>query len=170
MDNKLSLIKGIHPGIMVSRELKRRKISQVNFAQLINEHPQTLGAIINGQRRMNIPLSLKIEKKLGFSEGFLMTLQVFHDIEKEKTKHSKKRHPNLNYIRKALFWDTNINNIDWENNNTAIIKRVFERGNDIEIREIMNFYGKEHIFDILKESSNLLPRAMRKYQEITHTK
>jgi hypothetical protein len=31
----------------------------------------------------------------------------------------------------------------------AVIKRVFERGNEIEKKEIIHFYGKEYIKDLL---------------------
>jgi hypothetical protein len=36
-------------------------------------------------------------------------------------------------------------NIDWETQKISIIKRVFERGNDIERNEIIRFYGQEAI-------------------------
>jgi hypothetical protein len=31
--------------------------------------------------------------------------------------------------------------LDWEKQKSAIIKRIFERGNDTEIKEIISFYG-----------------------------
>jgi hypothetical protein len=41
-------------------------------------------------------------------------------------------------------------NIEWEKHKDAVIKRVFERGNDIEKKEILRFYGKRNVNRILK--------------------
>lgn len=78
MQTTLEIIKGVHPGKFLERELLKQKINKRQFAIAVGEHPQTLGAIINGNRRMNVELSLKIEEKLQLEEGFLMTLQVFY--------------------------------------------------------------------------------------------
>lgn len=48
---------------------------------------------------------------------------------------------NLSLIRKILFWDTDINKIDWEAQRRAVIERILERGNDQEKEEIKRFYG-----------------------------
>ena len=89
---------------------------------------------------MNINIALKIEKALGIEEGYFMILQVYHDIEEAK-KSQNKEHPDLTKLRRVLFWDTKIENINWEKQKNAVIKRVFERGNDIEKNEIISFYG-----------------------------
>ena len=39
--------KGIHPGVVLDRELKKRAIKQRPFALSIGEHPQIFNAIIN---------------------------------------------------------------------------------------------------------------------------
>ncbi|NGY37165.1 hypothetical protein FQU23_006510 [Flavobacterium sp. XN-5] len=44
----IDIIKGIHAGKMVGRELKKRNINKRQFALSIDVHPQTLGAIIKG--------------------------------------------------------------------------------------------------------------------------
>lgn len=137
--NNLEIIKGIHPGKVIERELLQRKISKRKFALSIHEFPQTLGAIIKAKRNMNVDLSLKIEKELSLEEGYLMTLQVFYDIKKAKESHGK---PDLSKFRKVLFWDTDINKIDWFKQKKAIINRVFSRGNEQEQQELIRFYGQ----------------------------
>jgi plasmid maintenance system antidote protein VapI len=52
--------KGIHPGIILERLLKKKAISQRPFALSIGEYPQTINAITKGKRRINIALALKI--------------------------------------------------------------------------------------------------------------
>lgn len=41
-------------------------------------------------------------------------------------------------------------NIDWEKQKKAIIKRVFERSNEIEKEEIVRFYGQDEVNNLLK--------------------
>ena len=141
MKNQLSVIKGIHPGFILGRELKRLRLSKGPFAISLQEYPQTLGAITKGKRDMNTALALKIEKALGFDEGYLMILQTWYDIEKEKRKQNT-GHPDYARLRPILFWDTNMKNIDWQKQWRAVINRVFERGNETEKKEITRFYGK----------------------------
>ena len=145
------ILKGIHPGIVLERELKKRNLTKGHFAMALNEFPQTIGAITNGKRKMNTSLALKIEQALGLEEGFFMILQVYYDIKEEKLKQAKHEQPNLNILRPALFWDTQLQKIDWLQQKNAIIKRVFERGNEEEKAEILRFYGKDAVALALKK-------------------
>jgi plasmid maintenance system antidote protein VapI len=153
MDPKIKIIKGIHPGIILERELKRRKLQKGKFALSINEFPQTIASLSKGKRRMNPALSLKIEEALALEEGYFMVLQAYFDIAEEKKKLTKNYHPELSKFRSALFWDTDIKLIDWEKYKKAVILRVFERGNDEEILEIIHFYSKEITLKVLENST-----------------
>jgi hypothetical protein len=53
MQNEISILKGIHPGIVLDRKLKECKPAKGPFALSINEYPQTLGAITKEKRSMN---------------------------------------------------------------------------------------------------------------------
>jgi hypothetical protein len=44
-----------------------------------------------------------------------------------------------------LFWDTDIRSIDITVNKQAIIERVLERGSWDNIKELIQFYGREEI-------------------------
>ena len=79
-----------------------------------------------------------------------MVLQAYNDIEILKQKQQKENHPDLSKIRPVIFWDTEIEKIDWDKNKTAVVKRIFERGNDDEKMEIIRFYGKEIVLSILE--------------------
>jgi plasmid maintenance system antidote protein VapI len=140
--------KGIHPGIVLERELKKRSLKQRPFAVAIDEHPQTLNAITKGKRKLNTALALKIESKLGLEEGTLALLQTYYDIRIEKEKQQDKT-PELDLLRISLFWDTDINHINWKKQYKAVIKRVFERGNEMEKNEIIRFYGKQKVQEAL---------------------
>jgi antitoxin HigA-1 len=165
MDINLSLIKGIHPGLILERELKKKKLAKGKFALSIDEFPQTLVAIIKGKRRMNPALSLKIEQAFDWEEGFLMVLQVYYDIEQEKKEQTKTDHPDLSKIRPIIFWDTNIASINWQKNKQAIINRIFERGNEQGITEIIRFYGKDVVLATLDSNQSELPSMIENKQK-----
>ena len=141
MDSRIQHIKGIHPGLFLERELKTRGLAKGPFALSIGEYPQTVSAITLGKRSMNTSLALRIERALDLEEGTLMILQVYHDIKVEKRKLSKEIKPDLSKIRKGLFWDTKIENIDWVQHRQYVIDRVMERGTDEEKELIRNFFA-----------------------------
>jgi antitoxin HigA-1 len=146
-------LSGIHPGIILDRELKKRKIAKGRFALSLQEFPQTITAITKGRRGMNTALALKIESALGFEEGYFMMLQVYYEIARLKREQAK-THPLTTKLRAVLFWDTRFDLIDWEKNKAAIIKRVFERGNDAEKQAIINYYGQTVIDSALGKNEH----------------
>ena len=105
---------------------------------------------------MNTDLSIKIEKEFDFEEGFLMILQVYYDIKQSKIDLNYK--PDLTKIRKATFWDTSIEKIDWKLMKIAVIKRILAYGNDDELDEINRFYGNDYVNEINKKYPILLTR------------
>ncbi len=136
MNIYLEKYKGIHPGIILERELKKRALQQRPFALSIGEHPQTLNAITKGKRKLNI-------------------LQTYFDINEEKHKREGST-PNLSLIRKSLFWDTDITMIDWDKHYKAVVRRIFERGNETEKQELIHFYGADKINIALYTSTGKL--------------
>jgi antitoxin HigA-1 len=153
MNNNIAIIKGVHPGFILERELQKRNLKKGQFALSLHEFPPTLVSITKGKRRMNTALAMKIEKALGLEEGYFMILQVYHDIEQEKLKLDTAT-PDLSKLREGIFWDTDINTIKWEKHK----KGVFERGNETEKTEITRFYGEEVVNEILKNvKKTILP-------------
>lgn len=151
MNDELSMIKGIHPGFYLDRELKQRNLRKGRFAISVQEYPQTLVAITKGKRKMNTALALKIEKALELEEGMLMVLQAYFDIKEEK-KIQDTGHPDLSKLRPVLFWDTEPEKINWMLQKQAVINRVFERGNDEEKNEILRFYGPDEVNKVLNNA------------------
>jgi len=162
MDLLIEKYKGIHPGLILERELKKRNLKKGPFAISIQEYPQVINEITKGRRGLTATLSLKIDQTLGLEEGTMFILQAYYDLKKAKDKDFGGPHPNFSILRKALFWDTDMNKIDWQKQSKAVIQRVFERGNDKEKKEITGFYGEKKVKAILdinniatKESSVL---------------
>lgn len=160
MDTAIEKYKGIHPGLILERELKKRNLKKGPFALSLQEYPQTLNSITKGQRGFTPALSIKIDKALGLEEGTMLLLQTYYEIKREQQKDGVTERPDLSMLRKTLFWDTDINKIDWHQQYKAIIQRVFERGNDNEKKEMLRFYGKDKIKAVTGSSritNNRLP-------------
>ena len=134
-------VKGMHPGALIKHELNRKKISQRKFAASIDEHWQILNAVINEKRGISLGTALKVEKELGYDEGFLMILQVYYDIEKQKQKQIRSTLKGVPAVRRIIFWDTDFDSIDWAASKESVISRVLERGTQEEIAEIARYYG-----------------------------
>ncbi|MCF8381643.1 MAG: helix-turn-helix domain-containing protein [Bacteroidales bacterium] len=139
---KIDKIKGIHPGIILKREISKRGWKNKDLALMVNEHAQTISAILKAKRSINPKLSIKLGLKLEVESDYFMLLQASFDIKQANSKYDYKSIPD---IRKVLFWDTDFSRIDWMKNRYAIVKRIFERGNSLEISEIINFYGYETV-------------------------
>jgi antitoxin HigA-1 len=150
MKQELDIIKGIHPGIYLERKIQEQQLKKGQLALAVNEYPQTLTTITKGKRNMNTGLALKLENALGLEEGTLMILQVYYDIGQLKKKQNAES-PNLRQLRPVIFWDTDMKAIDWQRQYRAVIRRVFERGNEREKKEITRFYGKNKIDEVLRK-------------------
>ncbi|OOQ58226.1 helix-turn-helix transcriptional regulator [Mucilaginibacter pedocola] len=154
MTGLIEKYKGIHPGLILERELKKRKMRKGPFALSLQEYPQTLTEITKGRRGLTPALSLKIDEALGLQEGTMLVLQAYYEIKREKEKTASSNHPDLTILRRILFWDTAIEKIDWHKHQRAVIKRVFERGNEEERAEIIRFYGEEGVAAVIGNAEN----------------
>ena len=134
-------IKGMHPGALIKHELIKMKMSQRQFAAKIGEHWQILNAVINQKRGISLTTALKIEREFGYDEGFLLIMQVYYDIEKDKQKDIGKSLSGIPDVRRIHFWDTDFDKIDWAASRESVITRILERGSDAEKAEIARYYG-----------------------------
>jgi len=169
---EISKIRGIHPGAILKRELKKRGMKSSELAELVDEYKQTISAILNERRGINPGLSVKLAHYLGVSEDYFMHLQASFDVQREVEQiQSDKRTPDLKKIRKILFWDTDFNQLDWQQYKSSIIKRIFERGNDSEIREIITFYGRPTVNRVIQlAKNNFLPSFKENVNKYLQTK
>lgn len=137
----INALKGIHPGKLIERDLKKRDISQRLLAERIGEHYQTVNAVIKGRRNLTVEMSVKLDSFLGYEEGFLYMLQGYYEIEQYHARLASKSVSGIPHIRRILFWDTDFDHINWGRNRDFIISRILERGNTEEQAEIARFYG-----------------------------
>jgi hypothetical protein len=66
---------------------------------------------------------------------------------------------NLN-IRKELFWDVDYSQLDENKNQRLIIERVMNLGNQQELFDAINYYGKTKVGDTLKNLNYLDPKTL----------
>lgn len=161
----LNKIKGIHPGALLKRELNIRVLKGSELADSIGEHRQTISAILNKKRDMNPKLSIKLGKEFKVAPDYFMLLQASYDVYKAKEK-LRTSAPDIKKFRKVIFWDTDIEKLNWHKSRRAIIKRVLERGNQQEVEELIAFYGKKVIADELgKIEGRTLPSLDKNIKE-----
>lgn len=141
MNNLIEIIRGIHPGKFIERELNKKKLTQRALAEETGIPFQTINAIIAGRRNLTTEQALKIDHALGYEDGFFAILQTHYDIKYCKDKELASIYSEAPRIRKSLFWDTDFNKINWAKYKNAVIKRVFERGSKDEIEEITRYYN-----------------------------
>jgi len=145
MEKLVEKYRGINPGAILERELKKKKIRQNAFAETVGIPAQTLNAIIKGKRRMTPETALKIDYALGLEESTMCILQAYYETRLIRQKPGLLPHPDLAKLRRILFWDTDFDKIDWQHQQNAIIRRVFERGTEEEKNEIIRFYGADKV-------------------------
>lgn len=139
------LVQGLHPGLLVSRELKKRDLTIETFSGQLGEGPDIILAILTGKKELETNLADKIEKLFGWLPGFLMEMQAKAAKPKVISEASF-----LWEMRKALFWDTDIRLIDPEKHRKAVILRVFTKGNDREKQLTLEYYGQATVKNILQ--------------------
>ena len=157
---EISKIKGVHPGAILNREFEKRGIRKSAFAIKSGIYHGIITDITRLRRGINASLAIKLEEALGAEEGYFMVLQAYYKIRQQRIKEgARNKKPDLYLIRKSIFWDADPGKMDFSKRKRFIIERIFERGNDAEINEIIRFYGKEVCTEILKDSRNLLYSA-----------
>ena len=78
---EISKVKGIHPGAILKRELKARGMKSNELAKQVDEHTQTISAILNERRGINPGLSIRLGQQLGIDIEYFMYLQSSYDVQ-----------------------------------------------------------------------------------------
>lgn len=137
--DKIAAYKGIAPGIILARLLTNKGLSQRELADKTGIHYQTINAIITGKRAMTIDQTLELDRVLGFDSGFFAIIQTYHQVEQALTAPPPTHQPPV--IRKCVFWDINIDTLNWTRHKDFILARIHERGNPSEIEAVDKYYN-----------------------------
>ena len=52
-------------------------------------------------------------------------------------------------LRQSLFWDVDVNTINFQEHKAAVIERITLRGRFEEFREMLQFYGRDTVIEVL---------------------
>lgn len=63
-------------------------------------------------------------------------------------------------LSKVLFWDTDMEQLDWERHAKYVIERVIQRGTWSDFKTILEYYGRGKIIDVVKNLKYLDMRSM----------
>ncbi len=159
---QLNRIKGIHPGAILKRELKKRKIKAITLANDIKEHPQTINAITKERRKINPKLSYKLGNYFKINHEYFMLVQATYDVHAYKESERKITNPLIGKFRSSIFWDTRMELIDFEKNKRSVIQRILERGNQTEIKTMIKIYSLPVIKNEIK---NIKHSFIPKFEE-----
>jgi len=61
-------------------------------------------------------------------------------------------------ISDHLLWEYNLNTFNFDKSYKIVIERILERGNLIEWREMLRYYGEEKILEVIDWSAQLSDR------------
>lgn len=65
----------------------------------------------------------------------------------------------MNKLLKNLFWDSGLENLDYEKNAPTIIERALELGNPQQLKVIFQHYDREKVVNILRTSRRFTPKT-----------
>ena len=71
----------INPGEIIKEELEFRKISQKQFAQIVDFSYTMLNDILNGKRPVSTDFALLIEVSLGINAEMLVNMQTRYNLQ-----------------------------------------------------------------------------------------
>jgi HTH-type transcriptional regulator/antitoxin HigA len=77
------------PGEVLAEELEARHIGKSAFAMKIGVYPSHFSDILKGKRRFNASIALKLERELGISAEFWVSLRADYELAAEREKYSE---------------------------------------------------------------------------------
>ena len=69
------------------------------------------------------------------------------------------------HIRRHLLWEYNFDTFDFQRSKMIVIERIIERGNLVEWKEMMRYYGREAVLAVARNSKQL-DRKEKNFTEI----
>lgn len=149
-------------GAVLDRIREKEHLTQRELASRSGIPYQRINDFITSRRRITPEFSLKLERTLGIDyQCFFYQIQTNHEIYVATSQLIEQAEPDKSKFRKALFWDTDFETLDWQHNSEWIIQRVFEYGNESEIKETIHYYGKRKITKVLESIKDVWNRESR---------
>ena len=139
----------IPAGSILQRILRKEHISQKKLSDQTGIITQRINDLVKGKRRFTVESSALLARFLPVPDpGYFYRIQCNHDIYTYIERYM--RQPvECSLFREALFWDIDATTLDWKKHKCWIIQRVFEYGNESEVKVIIEHYGSQAVTDAL---------------------
>lgn len=149
-------------GAVLEHIMKKTGVSQNALAQKAGIVPQGIDDLINGRRRFTPEISTRLEKIWGIDcPGLFCVVQTNYDVFLRQNEEELKITPELSKFHRSRFWDTKMELVNWVRDYKWVIKRIFEFGNEEEMSEIIHFYGKEKVKQVLDNITDTWWKSVR---------
>lgn len=142
-------------GNIIRSRLAELNINQTELSIRVGEHFQTLSAIMCGKREMSIPLSLRLDKELGFHPGTLAVAQTRYLVQREQNNRKMESMQEKKLIilerikNNGGFWS--YNGIPLHLDDDAVIEASLIHLDLEDIPLLYEIWSKSHIKKVWKE-------------------
>lgn len=65
-----------------------------------------------------------------------------------------------------LFWDVDLEKLDYDKHSEYVIARVLEKGNLKTVKQLFKYYSKQRITDVIISTKQISPRTAIYWQNI----
>ncbi|MCK9313686.1 MAG: helix-turn-helix domain-containing protein [Methanocorpusculum sp.] len=130
----------------------KHKLSQKKLAEKLGVSQPMVAKLESGNYNCTIEQLWKIANKLGFAFNI-----EFEEKEQVKRIASGNKYELKKY--KAIFWDTDIDEIDLERNKSKIIERIINLGNEKAYKWLWQVYPEDVIIAEIKTNRNIDKKA-----------
>ena len=79
----------MHPGVLISNELKARKMRQIELAKKLGIAKNVMSELINGKRNITAALAIKLEKAFDIKAEFWMKHQATYELDKIRIRNNR---------------------------------------------------------------------------------
>ena len=155
--------KEIPLGLIVKKDLRMRHLSQKSLAHAIGMSYRKLNRVLNGHSLFSKDQAASIDNFFAYEESFTYRLQIYtkKNIRSKREAPIKKNltdqknpyitnladkkdliysDPKIPLIRPCVFWDTDMQSLDWIRHRKFIEQRISLHGNEEEKAAIAKYY------------------------------
>lgn len=142
-------------GEMIRERMASLGISQVELAGRCSEHVQTISAVLNGKRDINIPLSVKLDAALGLESGSVALAQAKHlvsvELQRQKVKDMQSRKKTVLKKIKAAGGLWSYQGIPDHLDDDSIIEAALVHLDLEDLPMLLKIWSKSHVKRVWKE-------------------
>ena len=152
---KENLTTSVPVGEKIRCRIAELGISQTELAVRVDEHAQTISAILGGKRDITIPLSVRLDEELGYPPGTLAVAQTQYLVERElerkqiESKQEKKQLIMEKIKSNGGFWS--YSDIPKHMDDDSVIEASLVHLDLEDLPLLMGIWSKAHIKKIWKE-------------------